>query len=126
MSQTVPTSDVRPSNELLDEIREDLRHEGSPRCDRWFPEITEGAPVVRLDLSVGLAWWTVALPVVEKVRSGDRVLVLDSPEPAAIGQVGTVAIRDGWPFVDLQDGTGRFPMLRQVALLPREASGVTP
>jgi hypothetical protein len=114
MTATTP----RPPAELLDEIREDLRHEGTPRCDRWFPEITEGAPVVHLDLTVGLAWWTVALPIVEKVRNGDRVLILESPDEAAVGRVGTVAVREGWPFVDLQDGTGRFPMLRSAALLP--------
>lgn len=104
--------------ELMDEIREDLRHEGTPRCDRWFPEIAEGDPVVNLSLGVGLAWWVVALPITDKVRSGDRILVLDSPEPAAVGLVGTVAVREGWPFVDLKDGTGRFPMLRSAALLP--------
>lgn len=111
-------SDVRLPPELLDEIREDLRHEGTPRCDRWFPEIEEGAEVLSLNLSVGLAWWTVALPIIKRARVGDRILVLDSPRPEAVGRVGTLRSFAGSPCVDLHDGTPARPLVRWAALLP--------
>lgn len=120
MSGTV--SDVKPPPELLDEIREDLRHEGAPRCDRWFPEIEEGDEVLSLNLSVGLAWWTVALPIIKQARTGSRILVLDSPRPEAVGKVGILKSFDGFPCVDLQDGTRVRPLVQQAALLPAPVS----
>lgn len=96
------TPDTRPSvkapPELLDEIREDLRHEGMPRCDRWFPDLPEGSPVVKVD----------------------RILVLSSPDPKAVGKVGTLRSFDGFACVDLHDGTPVRPLVQEVALLPEQ------